>query len=96
MIASLGMNEKLGHIGYELDGNSFTKPFSSKTNESIDEEVRLLIDRSYQKAINLVLEKKELVEKLSKRLIEKETIVLKDLHEILGDRPFDLGIEMNK
>lgn len=36
-----------------------------------------------------------MVEKLAQRLIEKETIVLKDLHEILGKRPYDLGDEMN-
>jgi len=35
------------------------------------------------------------VENLAQRLLEKETVVLKDLHEILGKRPFDLGVEMN-
>jgi len=46
MIASLGMNDKIGHLGYQLEGDQFKKPFSSKTNELIDEEVKNLISRS--------------------------------------------------
>jgi ATP-dependent Zn protease len=43
----------------------------------------------------LVQEKKDVVELLAQRLLEKETIVLKDLHEILGSREHDMGEEMN-
>lgn len=39
---------------------------------------------------------KDKVQRLAERLIEKETIVLRDLQEILGDRPYDLGAEMNE
>jgi len=78
-----------------LDGDQFKKPFSSKTNELIDEEVKNLITRCYDRAIALVEEKRDVVEKLAQRLLEKETIVLKDLHEILGKRPYDLGEDMN-
>jgi len=39
---------------------------------------------------------KDKVHKLAERLLEKETIVLRDLQDILGDRPFDLGAEMNE
>mmetsp|Transcript_474 Transcript_474/g.393 ORF Transcript_474/g.393 Transcript_474/m.393 type:complete len:86 (+) Transcript_474:547-804(+) len=46
MVASLGMNDNIGHLGYQLDGNEFKKPFSSKTNELIDFEVKELIAKS--------------------------------------------------
>lgn len=79
-----------------MDSDQFKKPFSAKTNELIDDEVKNLIDKSYARAIQLLTDKRELVEKLAQRLLEKETIVLKDLQDILGNRPFDLGEEMNE
>lgn len=96
MIATLGMSDTLGHIGQDLNDNTFNKPFSSKTNELIDLEVKEMIEICQNKAKALVIEKKEFVTKLSERLLEKETIILSDLQEILGPREHELTAEMNE
>jgi len=44
MIASLGMSDKIGHLGYDLQGDQFKQPYSSRTGELIDEEVKNMID----------------------------------------------------
>ena len=60
MITVYGMNEKVGNISYydPSQDNSFTKPYSEKTGEIIDEEVRKLIESAYVKTKALLMEKK--------------------------------------
>jgi len=56
----------------------------------IDVEVRKIIDQQYQECKALILEHKDKLELLAERLLEKETISLPDIVEILGPRPFPL------
>ena len=55
------MNDKIGLIGYE--GGGMVKPYSEYTGEVIDEEVRQIVKDCYQRTENLILEKKELIQK---------------------------------
>jgi cell division protease FtsH len=55
----------------------------------IDVEVRNLIDRAYQRTKQLLTEKRDGLEKLAEKLLEKEILFQSDLEEILGKRPFD-------
>ena len=60
MVTIYGMNEKVGHISFN-DQNSeygFNKPYSEKTAEMIDNEVRLLIESAYLRTKELLTEKK--------------------------------------
>jgi cell division protease FtsH len=92
MVTVYGMNDKVGNVSY-YDPNAdqtFTKPYSEETGKMIDEEVRKLIDQAYQRTKQLLLEKKEQVEKLAKALLNREVLFQSDVEELIGKRPFEL------
>ncbi len=93
MVSIFGMSEKVGNVSYyDSTGQSdysFTKPYSEKTAELIDEEVKIIIDEQYQRAIDVLKENKKGHEKLAKLLLEREVIFSEDLEEIFGKRPWD-------
>ena len=86
-----GMNGSVGNISfYDPQGEyQFNKPYSDTTAEMIDAEVRKLVDDVYQKTKVLLNEKREGLEKIAQKLLEKEVLFQSDLEEILGKRPFD-------
>lgn len=92
MIVYYGLNEKIGNISYyDSTGQSdytFTKPYSEKTAQEIDEEVHKLIERSYNKAKEILLENKEKHAQLAQLLLDREVIFAEDLEKIFGKRPF--------
>ena len=55
----------------------------------IDIEVRKQIDQAYQRTKQLLNDKRDGLEKLAEKLLEKEILFQSDLEEILGKRPFD-------
>ena len=66
-IVQLGFNEKVGHLSFDLPQQGdmqFSKPYSEKTAQLIDDEVRLMVKGAYERAINLLTSKKEFVEKV--------------------------------
>ncbi len=91
MVTIYGMNEKVGNLSFNDPNNEygFTKPYSDKTAELIDQEVRTLVDMCYQKTKVLLTEKKELLEILAQELLKKEIIFQADLEVILGKRPYE-------
>ena len=89
MIAYAGMGEKLPNLCYyDNQEYQFNKPYSDKTAETIDEEVRGLIAGEYERAKKVLLEHKDGHAQLAQRLIEKEVIFAEDLEEIFGKRPW--------
>ena len=93
MVTIYGMNEKIGNVSfYDSKGQSeysFTKPYSDNTAQLIDEEVKKLIDEAYLRTKNLLLEKRDGLEKLAKALLDREIIYQHDLEELIGKRPFE-------
>jgi ATP-dependent metalloprotease FtsH len=91
MVMIYGLNEKVGNITfYDPAGeNGFVKPYSEKTAELIDNEIKNIVETEFQRALTLLESKKDVLEKLAERLIEREVIFKDDLEEILGKRPFD-------
>jgi AFG3 family protein len=91
MITVYGMNDKLGNISYydPSQEQTFTKPYSEKTAEMIDNEVRKLIDEAYERTKALLTDKKSEVEKLAKALLEKEVLFQSDVEALIGKRPFE-------
>jgi AFG3 family protein len=77
MVTIYGMNEKVGNVSFnDTQGEyQFNKPYSEKTSELIDNEVRNLIGDVYQSTKRLLIEKREGLEKLANKLIEKEILV---------------------
>jgi cell division protease FtsH len=91
MVTIYGMNEKVGNVSFnDTQGEyQFNKPYSEKTSEMIDIEVRSQIDLAYQRTKQLLTDKRDGLEKLAEKLLEKEILFQSDLEEILGKRPFD-------
>jgi cell division protease FtsH len=93
MVSVYGLNDKLGNITYYdssgQDAYGFTKPYSEETAQLIDQEISKLIESQYQRAIELIKEKKDKLTVLAKRLLEKEVIFKDDLEEIFGKRPYE-------
>ncbi|WP_129717100.1 ATP-dependent zinc metalloprotease FtsH [Pedobacter sp. SYP-B3415] len=91
MVTIYGMNSNVGNVSFHDPQNeyNFNKPYSEKTAEMIDEEVRTLIGNVYRKTKELLTEKREGLEKLAQKLLEKEILFQADLEEILGKRPFE-------
>ena len=95
MVTIYGMNDKLGHVSFHDPQKeySFQKPYSDKTAETIDEEVRKIIETSYQRSLALLKEKVEAFEKIANVLLEKETIFQSDIEKLIGSRPFETEAE---
>lgn len=86
MVMVYGLNEKIGNITYydPAGQDGFTKPYSEKTAELIDQEIKNIIETQYQRAIDLLMEKKDKLTILAERLMEREVIFKDDLEEIFG------------
>jgi cell division protease FtsH len=93
MICYFGMSEKVGNVSYyDSSGQSdfsFNRPYSEKTAEMIDAEIKILIDTSYKRAKDILKKNAEGHKKLAVLLLEKEVIFSGDLEEIFGPRPWD-------
>ncbi|XP_077376209.1 mitochondrial inner membrane m-AAA protease component AFG3L1-like [Festucalex cinctus] len=90
-VVQFGMSQAVGQVSFELPRQGLPvaeKPFSEPTAHLIDQEVRLLIDSAFQRTLRLVKEKSAMVDKVAKRLLEKEILEKSDMLELLGPRPF--------
>ncbi|CAM3990941.1 ATP-dependent zinc metalloprotease FtsH [Flavobacterium sinopsychrotolerans] len=97
MVTIYGLNEKIGNVTYyDSTGQSeynLSKPYSEETARVIDEEISLLIESQYQRAIQILEENKEKLNQLADILIEKEVIFKDDLEAIFGKRTFDKNLD---
>ena len=87
MVAYYGMSPKVGNISFfDSTGqrDTFTKPFSERTAELIDDEVRRLVDEAVATTRRIIEEERANIERLADMLIEKETIFSEDIESILG------------
>ncbi len=100
MIVYYGLNDKIGNVSfYDSTGQSeyaFNRPYSEKTAELIDTEVKKLIENAYIKTKELLMNNKDKLTKLAEKLLVKEVIFKEDLLDIFGIRPFpEKGLDMN-
>ncbi|MDX1685547.1 MAG: ATP-dependent zinc metalloprotease FtsH [Saprospiraceae bacterium] len=85
MVAIYGMNEKVGNVSFHsMSQDQFQKPYSDDTAKQIDEEVRILIDEQYQRAQDLLKDKRKELEILAKALLEREVILKSDVEKLIG------------
>lgn len=96
MVTVFGLNERIGNLSfYDSTGQSeymLSKPYSEKTAEIIDEEVKKIVESVYQRAVNILKENREKLVKVAERLLEKEVIYREDMEEIMGPRPFEVPV----
>jgi cell division protease FtsH len=97
MVSYFGMSDKVGNVSfYDSTGQAdfgFTKPYSEKTAELIDKEVKDIIDESYSRAKAVLKENMKGLKELAELLLEKEVIFSEDLERIFGKRKADLAKE---
>jgi cell division protease FtsH len=94
MVSFFGMSDKVGNISfYDSTGQAdfgFTKPYSEKTAELIDQEVKEIIEESYLRAQDVLRNNMKGLVELAELLLEKEVIFSEDLERIFGKRKADL------
>ena len=90
MVAYLGMSESLSNLCYyNVQGDyNFTKPYSEKTAELIDVEVKRMVAEQYERARKLLLDNAAKHNTLADLLVEREVIFTEDVERIFGPRPW--------
>ena len=92
MVTIYGLNDKIGNLTYyDPTGEEygFTKPYSEKTAQVIDEEIREIIEQQYQRALDILRTNRDKLTTLAELLLEREVIFKEDLEHIFGKRPHD-------
>ncbi|UBM60244.1 ATP-dependent zinc metalloprotease FtsH [Marinilongibacter aquaticus] len=93
MVTIYGLNEEIGNLSfYDSKGQSeysFTKPYSDDTARKIDAEVKKLVDQAYLRTKELLMTRREELNKLAQELLSKEILYQSDLVDLIGQRPFD-------
>lgn len=90
MVSIYGMNDKIGNVSFYDPHNegSFQKPYSEETGKLIDQEVKKLSDKAFQRAKALLESKREEVKIIAEELLKKEVLFKDDLERLIGKRPF--------
>ncbi len=97
MVTEWGMSEKLGPLHFRQDDqNQFQKPFAESTAQTIDSEVRRIIDDAYKQCRSLLTARKTEIGLVAEELLRKEVLVRDDLVRLLGPRPFPDQDEFSK
>ena len=90
MVVYYGMSEKIGTVSYfdstGSRGYELSKPYSEKTAELIDEEVKSLINKIHDRTYRILMDNKDKFLELAALLLEKEVIFADDMERIFGPR----------
>ena len=93
LVVYYGMSPELGNISfYDSSGQNdygFTKPFSEKTAEIIDKEVKRMVEEAYSRAKEIINAHRRQMEELAGQLYEREVLFREDLERIYGPREAD-------
>lgn len=89
MVTQWGMSPKVGMINRDDSSeNRFTKPYAESTAETIDAEVRRIVDEAYKQCKDMLVAKAKEVELVAEELLSKEVLSRDDMVRLLGKRPF--------
>ena len=95
MVTVYGLSDKVGNLTYyDSSGQNeygFTKPYSEQTAEIIDKEISDIIEKQYQRAIELLKKHKDKLVELAEVLLKDEVIFKDNLETIFGKRPFEVS-----
>ena len=90
MVVYYGMSEKIGTVSYYDStgsrGYELSKPYSEKTAELIDEEVKSLINKIHDRTYRILMDNKDKFLELAALLLDKEVIFADDMERIFGPR----------
>jgi cell division protease FtsH len=90
MVMRYGMDEKLGPVSYEQERTPFLegvrsavpKEFSEDTAREIDQSVRDIVARAFERSVRILTDKRALLEKTARELLQKETLNEEDLKAV--------------
>lgn len=91
MVTAWGMSDKLGNMAYGKNqqnvfmGRDFghQRDYSEQVAYEIDQEIKTIVDERYELTKKLLIENRDMLEEISKRLLDKETIDEKEFEEIM-------------
>jgi cell division protease FtsH len=94
MVTRYGMSGKLGNVAYDRDPRTFLtgpdlpspqreRDYAEKTAATVDEKVRTIIDKTFQRTLDLLKERRAVLERTARRLLEKETLEEAELMQLV-------------
>ena len=90
MVQYYGMSEKVGSLSFYdssgARGYNLVKPYSEKTAELMDQEVKAVVDQVHSRTLKIILDHKEEFMHLGALLLEKEVIFAEDIEKVLGPK----------
>ena len=90
MVQYMGMSAKVGPLSfYDSTGTSgynLVKPYSEKTAELMDQEVKAIVDDVHKRTLRIITDHKEEFMQLGALLLEKEVIFAEDIEKVLGPK----------
>lgn len=92
MVTAWGMSEKLGNMAYGKNqanvfmGRDFghQRDYSEQVAYEIDQEIKNIVDERYELAKKLLIDNRDMLEAISRELLDKETIDEKEFEEIMN------------
>jgi cell division protease FtsH len=98
MVTRYGMSERLGSVAYERDPGNFLadadrsypvreREYADETAASVDEEVRSIVDRVFERAQGILKARRAILDRAAKKLLEKETLEQSDLEALIRETP---------
>jgi len=97
MVTQFGFSDKIGHIDYANEQQSYLGSYgggtshSADTQKTIDEEVRRFIDEGYETAKRILTERAEDLERLAQGLLEYETLTGNEITRVIAGEPLNRG-----
>ena len=95
MVTRYGMSQKLGSVAYERDTRSFLqgpdlpmapreRDFGEETGNAIDDEVKSIVESALERTLDILRERRDVLERAARRLLEKETLEEAELLALAG------------
>jgi cell division protease FtsH len=96
MVTRYGMSEKLGNVAYDRDPRTFMtgpglpsppheRDYAEQTAATVDEEVRANVEKAFQRALDLLKERRAVLDRTARRLLETETLEEMELRRLVHD-----------
>ena len=98
IVTRYGMTDRLGHVALEKDRRSHLatdqpyygpqeRAYSEETASAIDEEVKRIVDDTFERTVRLLRERRDALERIARKLLEKETLDEKELAALARMKP---------
>ena len=95
MVTRYGMSDKLGNVAYDRDPHTLLtgsdlpslpheRDYAEKTAATVDEEIRAIVEKAFQRALDLLKERRAVLDRTAQRLLEKETLEEAELTQLVN------------